>query len=99
MASAWIRRRPTRDGQPRYRVEYRLGGRESRIRYGGSFVTMREATIGKRYLIGELPARRVPDLDVLREPPTLPTLTQLTDARRVSMPPTTRARSTARACA
>jgi hypothetical protein len=31
----------------RYRVEYRLGGRESAIRYGGSFKTMREAMIAK----------------------------------------------------
>ena len=29
MASVWIRTRPTKDGGKRYRVEYRLGGRES----------------------------------------------------------------------
>jgi hypothetical protein len=35
MASVWIRARPTKDGGKRYRVEFRLGGREARIRYGG----------------------------------------------------------------
>ena len=29
MPSAWIARRPTKDGETRYRVIYRLGGRES----------------------------------------------------------------------
>ena len=45
MASVWIRTRSTKGGGKRYRVEFRLGGREARIRYGGSFATKREATI------------------------------------------------------
>jgi integrase len=61
MASVWIRTRPTKDGK-RYRVEYRLGGRESRIRYGGSFSTKREATTRAARIAGELAALRVPDL-------------------------------------
>jgi len=28
MASSWITRRATKDGQPRFRVEFRVGGRE-----------------------------------------------------------------------
>lgn len=62
MPSVWIRTRPTKTGGKRYRVEYRLGGREARIRYGGSFATRREATIRARWIAGELAARRVPDL-------------------------------------
>ena len=37
MPSVWLRPRPTANGGRRYRVEFRLGGRESRPRYGGSF--------------------------------------------------------------
>lgn len=61
MASVWIRPRPTRDGGRRYRVEFRLGGRGSRIRYGGSFKTKADATIRKQWIAGELAALRVPD--------------------------------------
>ena len=43
MASAWITPRTTADGGKRYRVEFRLGGRGTRIRYAGSFKTKREA--------------------------------------------------------
>jgi integrase len=64
VASAWIERRRTRAGGVRYRVEYRLGGRGARSRYGGSFVTMREATIRKKWIDGELAGLRVPDLAV-----------------------------------
>lgn len=60
MASVWIRTRPTRGGSKRYRVEYRLGGRESKIRYGGSFKTKREATIRAGWVAAELAAQRVP---------------------------------------
>jgi hypothetical protein len=42
--SVWIRTRPTRESK-RFRVEYRLGGRESKIRYGGSFKTKQLAKI------------------------------------------------------
>ncbi len=43
MASVWITRRTTRNGEPRFRCEFRLGGREARTQYGGSFRTRREA--------------------------------------------------------
>ncbi|MCL4291121.1 MAG: tyrosine-type recombinase/integrase [Thermoleophilia bacterium] len=65
MASVWIVTRQTGSGARRYRVEYRVSGRESAITYGGSFRTKREAQARKQWLAGELAARRVPDLGVL----------------------------------
>ena len=65
MASVWIVTRQTGSGARRYRVEYRVSGRESAITYGGSFRTKREALARKQWLAGELAARRVPDLGVL----------------------------------
>jgi integrase len=62
MASAWITTRTTAGGDKRYRVEFRLGGREAPILYAGSFKTLREANDRKRWISGELAARRVPDL-------------------------------------
>jgi hypothetical protein len=62
MASTWITRRATNYGAARYRVEFRVGGRESKTRYGGSFRTMREARSRRDYVAGELAALRVPDL-------------------------------------
>lgn len=73
MASAWIRKRPTRDGV-RFRVEYRLGGRESRPRYAGSFRTQREALARKAWVAGELAALRVPDVGGLVAPVAAPLL-------------------------
>jgi integrase len=72
VASVWIRPRPTKDGGRRFRVEYRLGGRESRIHYGGSFRTMREAKSRRDWIGGELAALRVPDLKLLGEPALAP---------------------------
>lgn len=79
MASTWIVARPTKvdgrhRGRPRYRVLYRLGGRESSARYGGTFVTMREARIRRDWVAGELAALRVPDLALLAEPVLAPLL-------------------------
>jgi integrase len=75
MASAWIKTRPTKDGGRRYRVEYRLGGRESSVRYGGSFKTLRDATVRRNWITGELVALRVPELSLLDvEPATMPAL-------------------------
>jgi integrase len=68
VASVWIRTRSTKDRSKRYRVEYRLGGREARIRYGGSFKTKREATMRAGWIAGELAAQRVPRLGVAAEP-------------------------------
>lgn len=62
MASTWIIARSTKSGGRRHRVEYRLGGREAATRYGGSFKTKREADERRRWIAGELAARRVPDL-------------------------------------
>jgi hypothetical protein len=53
---------------------YRLGGRESCARYGGSFATKTEAVARKRWVDGELAALRVPDLAVLVEAITAPSL-------------------------
>src|SRR5438046_1956352 len=80
MASAWLRPRLTASGGKRWRVEYRLGGRESSIRYGGSFQTQREALLRKAYIAGELAARRVPDLSPFAEPS--PALTFAEAAKR-----------------
>jgi integrase len=69
VASVWIRTRPTLQGGKRYRVEFRLGGRESGTRYAGSFKTRAEAIERKKWVANELAARRVPDLGPLgREP-------------------------------
>jgi integrase len=73
--SVWIRTRPTKDGGKRHRVEYRPGGRESKIRYGGSFRTRREALARKAWIAGELAALRVPELRGL-EPVRTPTLAE-----------------------
>jgi len=62
MASTWITTRTTSSSARRFRVEYRLGGREAPTRYAGSFKTKREALERKAWIAGELAARRVPDL-------------------------------------
>lgn len=61
MASTWVARRPRRRGGVGYRVFFRVGGRESVPRHGGSFSTMREAKIRRDWIAGELAALRVPD--------------------------------------
>ncbi len=93
MASAWIRRRRTAGGAVRYRVEFRLGGRESRSRYAGSFSTMRDAQTRRAWVAGELAALRVPDLAVLAEPAAAPTLRMVAErwqASRVDVRDSTR---------
>ena len=67
MASSWIVARATKPdgryrGKPRYRVIYRLHGAGSPHHYGGSFPTKAEALERKRWIDGELAARRIPDL-------------------------------------
>lgn len=64
MASSWIERRATDNGDTRYRVRYRLGGSETAKRYGGSFRTMREARLRAAWIEGELAALRVPELSL-----------------------------------
>src|SRR5712691_5954346 len=85
MPSSWIVTRATKDGRKRYLVRYRLGGRESAQRHGGSFRTRTEAIERRRWLAGELAAMRVPDLSVLdREPVRAPTLADAVAAYRAS---------------
>lgn len=85
MASSWITKRATKAGTTRYRVMFRVGGRESTPRYGGSFPTRTEALARKRWLDGELAAMRVPDLHLLdAQQPKLPTLAVAAEAWRTS---------------
>jgi integrase len=72
MPSVWIRTRPTKNGGKRYRVEYRLGGRESRIRYGGSFKRKEHAATRKNWIAGELAAKRPPGIAEFGEAPRQP---------------------------
>jgi integrase len=53
---------------------YRLGGRESMPRYAGSFATKREALGRMAWVLGELAALRVPDLRLVDERTSSPTL-------------------------
>lgn len=75
MPSSWIIRRETASG-PRYRVLYRVGGRESAQRYAGSFPTKTEAVARKRWVDGELSALRVPDIRALDNAPAVTTLAE-----------------------
>jgi hypothetical protein len=83
VASVWVKTRRVKDGK-RYRVEYRLGGRETQPRYAGSFKTLKEATTRKRWIAGELAARRVPDIAQPKTEPNAPTLGAAGDAWRAS---------------
>jgi integrase len=83
--SSWILTRPTKDGSKRYRVLYRLGGRDSKNLYGGSFKTKREADERVRWISGELAARRVPNLGSLEVSAVkVPTLGEIGEAWRKS---------------
>jgi integrase len=86
VASVWITPRTTASGSKRYRVEFRLGGREAPTRYGGSFKTKREATVRQNWIAGELAAKRVPDLRfAAAEAVTLRTLAARWQASRVDV--------------
>jgi hypothetical protein len=76
--------RVERDGTVRYRVRYRLGGRETPMLAGGSFKTMREAKARRDAIAGELSARRVPDLRLLAELETTALLSDVAEAWRQS---------------
>ncbi len=84
MPSVWITPRPTRNGDRRYRVLYRLGGRETTPRYGGSFQTKREALTRKQWIAGELAALRVPDLKRIAAPERAPTLEEAAERWKAS---------------
>jgi len=77
MASAWIAKRPTNDGKPRYRVFFRVGGRESVPRHAGTFKRKEDAQKRKNWVIGELAAMRVPDLATLAEPEPVATFADM----------------------
>lgn len=62
MPSSWILTRQTKNGGRRYRVLYRLGGRETPQAYGGTFTRKEDALTRKRWIDGELAALRVPDV-------------------------------------
>jgi integrase len=84
MPSSWIVRRESASG-PRYPVRFRVGGRESGQRYGGSFRRQEEARARKRYIDGELAALRLPDLRNLeQEPARAPTLAEAVERWRES---------------
>jgi integrase len=74
MASAWLETRKTGAGAVRYRVRYRVGGAESPIRYAGLFNTKREAKARQAWVLGQLAAMRVPDMDLLADESRAPTL-------------------------
>ncbi len=85
MPSSWINRRTTADGSARFRVEYRLGGHESRTQYGGSFKTKRDALTRRAWVTHELAAQRVPDLKALSaEPAKAPALAEVAARWQVS---------------
>ena len=85
MASCWIVTRPTKDGGRRYRVLYRLGGRETTPRYAGSFKTKAEALARRKWIDGEFAALRVPDIRILAaEPVRAPTLRVAAERWRAS---------------
>jgi hypothetical protein len=84
MASVWIEKRKTGSGKIRYRVEYRLGGRESASRYAGSFTTQREALAPKAFVAGELAACRVPNLDLVGKAANVVTVRPLAERWKAS---------------
>lgn len=66
-----------REGERRYVVRYRLGGRESRLRHGGSFRTRKEADARRRFLLEEMAAGRIPDLNPAVTAAKAPTVASL----------------------
>src|SRR5947209_13704089 len=84
MPSAWIEKRTTAAGKTRYRVEYRLGGRESASRYAGSFSTQREALIRKAFVAGELAAGHVPNIDLVGTATSVATVRTLAERWKAS---------------
>jgi integrase len=78
MPSAWVRKRGKR-----YRVEYRLGGRESSIRYAGTFERKGDALDRRAWVVGEMAAMRVPDVRLVTTA-TVVTLATVAERWRVS---------------
>jgi integrase len=90
VASVWIRTRTTKGGEPRFHVEFRAGGREARVRFGGSFATKRLARLRAAAIEAELAALRMPVLvpdpsSVDDETPTLAEAAEAWQASRVDV--------------
>src|SRR5690349_20029376 len=89
MSSDFIVRYSTPTGARRYRVRYRLGGRESTALHGGSFRTEREARARRAWIAGELAALRVPALDLhstaVESPVTLRDIAERWRASRIDV--------------
>ena len=83
MPSSWIIRRETASGA-RYRVLFRVGGRETPARYAGSFKRQEDARARKRWVDGELGAMRVPDLHSFEREQRAPTLAAAYEAWQAS---------------
>jgi integrase len=84
MPSVWIRQRATKDGHRRYRVIYRLGGRETSTEYAGTFKTEREAKARKAWVAGELAAMRRPQVAVLSQLRQAPSIAEACHAWRAT---------------
>ena len=83
MPRAWVSRRQVKGGR-RYRVMFRVGGRESTPRYAGSFKTSREAKLRRDWVAGELAAMRLPNLQALAAPVNAPTLAEVAASWKAS---------------
>jgi integrase len=83
MASAWLEKRSTRDGDTRWCVRFRVGGRETVPRRAGTFKTQRDALARKGWVLGELAAMRVPQVG-FATPARVETLKTVGDRWRAS---------------
>ncbi len=93
MASAWILKRETKHGEPRWRVLYRAGGSEAAVAYAGSFRTKQEALERRQWVGGELANLRIPNLQLAAPAPaeTLATVAERWRQSRISVAEGTRA--------
>ena len=71
--------REARGETVRFRVQYRLGGRESKMQHGGSFATKRLAEKRRDWIAGELANLRVPDLRLVQAEIAVVTLSQVAE--------------------
>jgi integrase len=85
MPSVWIRTRRTKNGEDRHRVEYRVGGRDTKTLFAGSFKTKRLAILRAAWIERELAEHRVPDLGIVADQGAkLPTLLEASETWRLS---------------
>lgn len=71
MSPAWIRVRPTVQGEKRYQVIYRRGGRAWPVENAGTFRTLRDARARRDFVLVEIAAGRNPG-PALRAQPEVP---------------------------